>query len=169
MKQVCIISPDHEMSPAGNGKNSSKRALILRSLSLLTFFLAFVFVVQGQNTARDLGPRAGSPGAGNFITGLTPSQQDYFNDGQRRFQEVESVQSGANNGLGPTFNSNSCSSCHAQPAIGGTSPSVNPQIAVANLDGAANTIPSFITLNGPVREARFKFATRTQRKAHQHS
>jgi CxxC motif-containing protein (DUF1111 family) len=35
---------------------------------------------------------------------------------------------------------------------------VNPQIAVANLDGASNTIPSFITLNGPVREARFKFA-----------
>ncbi len=159
MNQDCLVSPDHEVSPAGNGKNSSKRALILRSLSLLTFFLAFVFVVQGQNTARDPGPRAGSSGTGNFITGLTPSQQDYFNDGQRRFQEVESVQNGANNGLGPTFNSNSCSSCHAQPAIGGTSPSVNPQIAVANLDGAANTIPSFITLNGPVREARFKLAT----------
>jgi cytochrome c peroxidase len=26
-------------------------------------------------------------------------------------------------GLGPTFNSNSCSSCHAQPALGGSSPS----------------------------------------------
>jgi CxxC motif-containing protein (DUF1111 family) len=35
---------------------------------------------------------------------------------------------------------------------------VNPQIGVASLDGANNSIPSFITLNGPVREARFKFA-----------
>ncbi len=59
---------------------------------------------------------------------------------------------------GPRFNSNSCSSCHAQPGIGGTSPAVNPQIAVANLDGANNSIPSFITLNGPVREVRFKLA-----------
>jgi hypothetical protein len=31
----------------------------------------------------------------------------------------------------------------------------NPQIAVATLDGARNTIPAFITQNGPVREARF--------------
>src|SRR5262249_37902724 len=54
-------------------------------------------------------------------------------------------------------------SCHAQPAAGGTSPAPfspqvpqpNPQTVVANLDGARNTIPSFITANGPVREARF--------------
>jgi CxxC motif-containing protein (DUF1111 family) len=145
--------------PAGNGGIGSKRTVILRSLSLIVFLLVFVYVVQGQNRAHDPGPRNGTAGAGNFIAGLTSSQQTYFLDGQTRFQEVESVQGGANNGLGPTFNSNSCSSCHGQPAVGGTSPSVNPQIAVANLDGASNTIPSFITLNGPVREARFKFAT----------
>jgi len=145
--------------PSSASKSNSKRALILRSLSLLTFFLAFVFAVQGQNTARDPGPRTGSPGAGSFIGGLTSSQQSYYADGQARFQNVESVQNGKNNGLGPTFNSNSCSSCHAQPSFGGSSPSVNPQIAVANLEGAANSIPTFITLNGPVREARFKLAT----------
>jgi CxxC motif-containing protein (DUF1111 family) len=145
--------------PAGNRSTGCGRTVILRSLSLIVFLLVFVFVVQGQNRAHDPGARTGTPGAGNFIAGLTSSQQSYFLDGQSRFQEVESVQNGANNGLGPTFNSNSCSSCHAQPAIGGTSPSVNPQIAVANLDGASNTIPPFITLNGPVREARFKFAT----------
>jgi CxxC motif-containing protein (DUF1111 family) len=143
----------------GNGDTRSKRPLILRSLSVLVFLLAFVFVVQGQNSARDPGPRTGTSGAGNFIAGLTSSQQTYFLDGQTRFQEIETVQNSANIGLGPTFNSNQCSSCHAQPAIGGTSPTVNPQIAVANLDGASNSIPSFITLNGPVREARFKFAT----------
>ncbi len=83
---------------------------------------------------------------------------DYFSNGLTRFQAIESVQNGANNGLGPTFNSDSCSSCHAQPSVGGTSPAVNPQIQIATADGATNSIPSFITLNGPVREARFKFA-----------
>ncbi len=158
MKSNLEVRPGNRGDAAGSTNVGSKRTLILRSLSILTLVLAFVFVVQGQNTARDPGPRTGSPGAGNFIAGLTSSQQSYFTDGQMRFQEIETVQNGTNNGLGPTFNSNSCSSCHAAPAFGGTSPSVNPQIAVANLDGAANTIPSFITLNGPVREARFKLA-----------
>jgi len=34
---------------------------------------------------------------------------------------------------------------------------VNPQIGDATADGAHNTIPSFITSSGPVREARFPF------------
>jgi CxxC motif-containing protein (DUF1111 family) len=80
----------------------------------------------------------------------------YFVDGQSRFAEIEGVTGGVHNGLGPTFNSNSCVSCHAFPAPGGTSPSVNPQIAIGTLAGASNTIPWFITSNGPVREARFK-------------
>jgi CxxC motif-containing protein (DUF1111 family) len=42
-----------------------------------------------------------------------------------------------------------------QPAVGGSSPRVNPQIAFATMNGATNTVPSFISLNGPVREARF--------------
>jgi CxxC motif-containing protein (DUF1111 family) len=49
----------------------------------------------------------------------------------------------------------SCSGCHAFPAIGGTSPANNPQIAMAVADGATNKVPRFITANGPVREARF--------------
>jgi CxxC motif-containing protein (DUF1111 family) len=159
MKTKIEVPPGNKGYAAENRPTRSKRTLIPRGLSLLIFLLAFVFVVQGQNSARDPGPRTGSPGAGNFIAGLTSSQQSYFTDGQTRFQNVETVQNSKNIGLGPTFNSNSCSSCHAQPALGGTSPAVNPQIAVANQDGAANTIPSFITLNGPVREARFKFAT----------
>src|ERR1700680_3026122 len=88
---------------AGNRDTQSKHALILRSFFLLIFLLAFVFGVQGPNPARDPGLRAGSPGAGNFVAGLTSSQRAYFMDGQTRFQEVESVQNGANNGLGPTF------------------------------------------------------------------
>ncbi len=68
-------------------------------------------------------------------------------------QQTQPRQNGA--GLGPDFNMNSCAGCHAQPAVGGTSPQTNPQIAVANLDGATNVVPSFIHANGPVREARF--------------
>ncbi len=57
--------------------------------------------------------------------------------------------------MGPRYNANSCSACHSQPAIGGTSPSANPEVALATLDGAQNAVPSFITQSGPIREARF--------------
>jgi CxxC motif-containing protein (DUF1111 family) len=82
----------------------------------------------------------------------------FFQDGLARFQEVETVSNSANVGLGPRFNSNQCSSCHAQPAVGGSGAAVNPQFQFVN-DGVApgNTIPSFITTNGPTREARFPF------------
>jgi hypothetical protein len=53
------------------------------------------------------------------------------------------------------MNLDSCSGCHSQPATGGTSPAVNPQVAFANSNGATNVIPSFITADGPVREVRF--------------
>src|SRR5207248_9132533 len=42
------------------------------------------------------------------------------------------------------------------PAPGGASPALNPQVAVAGKLGANNTLPSFITSDGPVREVRFK-------------
>jgi cytochrome c peroxidase len=58
-------------------------------------------------------------------------------------------------GLGTGFNMNICAGCHAQPAVGGSSPGLNPQVRVATLDGATNTVPSFIRANGPVRETRF--------------
>ena len=35
-------------------------------------------------------------------------------------------------------------------------PRRNPQFGIATAFGARNTVPSFITLNGPIREARFK-------------
>jgi hypothetical protein len=66
-------------------------------------------------------------------------------------------------GLGPGFNGNGCALCHAEPAVGGSSPGLNspvnpipnPQILLATLDGAANAVPAFIFPKGPVREARF--------------
>ena len=104
----------------------------------------------------DPGVRAGAPGAGAPLKGLTADETAFFQDGLTRFIEVEVVKGGKNNGLGPRFNSNQCMSCHSQPAIGGSSSAQNPSIAVATLNGAKNVVPWFITPNGPVREVRFK-------------
>jgi CxxC motif-containing protein (DUF1111 family) len=91
------------------------------------------------------------------LAGLTADELAFFQDGLARFSTVKVVVSatGDNSGLGPRFNSNQCSSCHLQPFVGGTSPAVNPLLAVAGADGATNTLPWFITQNGPIREARF--------------
>jgi CxxC motif-containing protein (DUF1111 family) len=112
---------------------------------------------------KDPGPRSGPASAGSYYPTLKAYEQTYFSNAQTVFQEVENVTGGPNVGLGPAFNSNSCSSCHAEPAIGGSSPGkmskinpvANPQIALAALDGAQNTVPSFISVDGPMREARF--------------
>jgi CxxC motif-containing protein (DUF1111 family) len=115
----------------------------------------------------DPGVRPGVPGAGGPLSGLSPAELAFFNHAATEiFPEVDSVSgtepahdglpAAAGSGLGPRFNMNSCAGCHAQPVSGGSSPPVNPQVAVATRYGATNTVPSFITLNGPVREARFK-------------
>jgi len=104
-------------------------------------------------TVRAPGFRSGPAGAGGFLPGLTRAEVAFFQAGRTAFLEVEGVK----DGLGPRFNLDSCSGCHAQPAIGGSSPSVNPQVTVATKAGATNIVPAFITTNGPVREARFKF------------
>jgi CxxC motif-containing protein (DUF1111 family) len=103
--------------------------------------------------ASDPGVRGGPAGAGGEIAGLTARQSEFFADGKADFEEVE----GVGDGLGPRMNLDSCAGCHTQPATGGTSPFVNPQVAFASKDGGTDTVPFFITLNGPVREARFKF------------
>lgn len=103
----------------------------------------------------DPGVRGGPPGVGGPLPGLGPPELAFFNAALAVFQEVDSV----SGGLGPRFNADSCAACHAQPAVGGTSPAVNPQVAVATSGGAQNAVPSFITLDGPVREARFVNAT----------
>jgi CxxC motif-containing protein (DUF1111 family) len=104
----------------------------------------------------DPGVRSGAPGAGGPLNNLTADENAFFQDGFARFAEIEVVSGGANDGLGPRFNSNQCLSCHAQPAPGGSSPAQNPLIQVATLNGAKNTIPWFIIPQGPIREARFK-------------
>jgi CxxC motif-containing protein (DUF1111 family) len=124
--------------------------------------LLMVGISIGAWAQRDPGPRPGPASAGGAYPTLNSNEQAFFSQAFQRFQEVDSV-TGASSGLGPTFNGNSCNMCHSQPAIGGSSPGLaspqnpapNPQVALANLAGATNFIPEFITPNGPVREARF--------------
>ncbi|PYS51468.1 MAG: thiol oxidoreductase [Acidobacteria bacterium] len=138
-----------------------KRRGVLRwpacAVSVLVLSLALGAAMQLPPT--DPGPRGGAPGVGGKIAGLTLKEGKFFDAGLDAFLEVQSVQgtiADTEEGLGPRFNLDSCGGCHSQPAIGGTSPSVNPQVAVANKNGATNTMPFFISINGPVREARFK-------------
>jgi CxxC motif-containing protein (DUF1111 family) len=99
----------------------------------------------------DPGVRGGPAGAGASVGGLTTAQQAFFTAAQARFNVIETVPAG----LGPGFNELSCGACHVSPAVGGSSPATNPQVTDANTLGATNVIPSFITANGPIREARF--------------
>jgi len=118
----------------------------------------------------DPGPRPGASGAGGPLPGLGTADVTFFNAARDIFTEIDSVSGGiageAGKGLGPTFNSNGCATCHAQPDVGGTSPhpslgqvmKKNPQVFLGALDrqaGHDQTVPSFITSDGPVREARF--------------
>jgi CxxC motif-containing protein (DUF1111 family) len=130
----------------------------------LALFLSLLFVLQAFAQV-DPGVRGGGAAAGAPLSSVAANNPvtilNFFNDAKTRFQEIDSVSgslAGENGfGLGPRFNSRSCAACHAQPAVGGTAPSVNPQVGDATAHGATNAIPSFITSSGPVREARFPF------------
>jgi CxxC motif-containing protein (DUF1111 family) len=106
----------------------------------------------GSNfNASDPGVRGGAAGAGAAFVDLTANQAAFFASGAADFASAEEV----DEGLGPRMNLDSCGGCHIQPALGGTSPFVNPQVAFAGKDGGTDKVPSFISANGPVREARF--------------
>jgi CxxC motif-containing protein (DUF1111 family) len=135
---------------------SAASIMMLASVSLSGSALAQNAAGTTVNTraprnAVDPGVRGGDPGAGGPLSGLSPVEQAFFNAATGTFAELETVPTG----LGPRFNLDSCGGCHAQPASGGSSPPTNPQVAVATAKGAGNVVPSFVTANGPVREARF--------------
>src|SRR5215469_10053574 len=138
-----------------SGRSVSRNPITI-SILLISFSLLAATVASAQS---DPGVRGGDPGAGSIIGGTSVQEKKFFENGLTRFEQTESVSgtiSGTGSGLGPRFNMDSCSGCHAQPAVGGTSPAVNPQVAVATKNRATNTVPFFISASGPVREARFK-------------
>jgi CxxC motif-containing protein (DUF1111 family) len=118
--------------------------------TLPAVLLAFSLALQAQS---DPGIRGGPPGAGQAIGGLTAGETDFFiNQGLAQFARAEGVA----DGLGPRFNLDSCGGCHLHPAVGGSSPPTNnPQVDRASIMAPGNAVPSFLSLNGPVREARF--------------
>ncbi len=125
--------------------------LVLASAGVCFLFFQIEIASSVGFLAIDPGVRVGPSGAGGPIAGLSDSEGKFFEAGLGDFAEAD----GTNEGLGPRMNLDSCSGCHLQPEVGGTSPFVNPQVAFANKMNATNTVPSFITANGPVREARF--------------
>jgi CxxC motif-containing protein (DUF1111 family) len=132
--------------------------------------LAIILTAGTCFAQRDPGVRGGPAGAGGTFTPIdntstagNQADQDFFLQTKLIFQEVVSV-SGTiagttGGGLGPAFNQNSCATCHAQPAIGGSSPAMNPQVInnFAHLDGASNPADTsqFLSATGPIREVRF--------------
>jgi len=108
-------------------------------------------------TAIDPGPRPLPASAGGFLPSLSANEQQIEPSITTEFNRVHDVivTSPTDGGLGPRFNSNSCASCHAYPAVGGSSPPSNPLFNVYHLNGATNTMPFFITSTGPILEGRF--------------
>ena len=134
-------------------KRSYMASLVIAAAAVASplVYLLQTSTVTAATTAQDPGVRGGPPAAGNPLPGLTQAQLALFNTAAAEFASEEAVA----DGLGPTMNLNSCKGCHVQPASGGSSPATNPQVAFATAAGADNVLPSFITLHGPVREARF--------------
>lgn len=98
--------------------------MALRGIACKTFSaILFLAVTSGVCTLAqtkpgpvDPGVRGGPAGAGSPLSGLTADETAFFQDGQARFADIEVVTGGANNGLGPRFNSNQCLSCQPSPA-----------------------------------------------------
>jgi CxxC motif-containing protein (DUF1111 family) len=108
-------------------------------------------------SATDPGPRPLPAAAGNFLSTLSANEQQIEASITTEFNRTHDVivTSPTDGGLGPRFSENSCASCHAYPAVGGSSPPNNPLFSIYTFNGAHNTMPSFITSTGPVLDARF--------------
>jgi len=136
--------------------------------------VAFILLGWAAGSAPALAAAAVDPGVraasatdtfGNPIPGLTADQTTLFFNGQETFKEVEQI----GDGLGPRFNLDSCVGCHSFPTHGGSAPAVNPQVALATAFGANNVVPTFLSTNGPIREAHLKFTANGVRDGGVHS
>lgn len=124
-------------------------AALLTATFVGVLMLQIDIALSGDPAARDPGLRRGTVDAGGILPGASLTQRRYFEVGREDFEEVETV----DDGMGPRMNLDSCGGCHSQPATGGTSPAVNPQKLFAS--GGADSVPSFVASDGPIREARF--------------
>lgn len=148
-----------------------------------------------RSRAKDPGPRPNpvSP-IPNSVHGLNTNEQALFNESLLRVSELEGtcdtcaqqpqgvppIDPDPKNpfsplklvnsaGMGPVFNADQCFICHFQPAIGGSSPAVNPATVIAHRLGGTNTVPSFEEPGGAFRETRFKYNSDGSRDGGVHS
>lgn len=145
--------------------------------------------------AADPGPRPNPATAiPNPVPGLNNNELALFNESLLRISELEGtcdtcaqqpqsvppVDPDPNNpfsplrlvnsaGMGPVFNADQCFICHSQPAIGGSSPRINPASVIAHRLGGTNSVPDFEKLTGAFRETRFKFNADGSRDGGVHS
>jgi CxxC motif-containing protein (DUF1111 family) len=134
----------------------SRTANALWPAVVLSSLCAAMVMLGASSGPIDPGVRTGSPGAGGEIAGMTSDQLAQFPGYQTVFHEVNNTVPNPV-GLGPGYDADGCTVCHAQPAQGGSSPAFNPLFKMYQLDGAQNVMPSFITTKGPVVNARSPF------------
>jgi CxxC motif-containing protein (DUF1111 family) len=163
---------------------SIKRPALL--IAVCGFFFAtslFGQINESHFKAKDPGPRPNpATTIPDPVPGLNPNELALFNESLLRVSELEGtcdtcgqqppnvppIDPDPKNpfsplklvnsaGMGPIFNADQCFICHFQPAIGGSSPAVNPANVVAHRLGGTNVVPAFEDPTGAFRETRFKF------------
>jgi len=177
--------------------SKSARRLLLASLTVALVLAPTVLTqnVSAEFKAKDPGPRPNPATAiPNPVPGLNANEAALFNESLLRVSELEGtcdtcaqqpqavppIDPDPKNpfsplklvnsaGMGPVFNADQCFICHSQPAIGGSSPAVNPANVIAHRLGGTNTVPDFEAPNGAFRETRFKFNTDGSRDGGVHS
>jgi hypothetical protein len=157
--------------------------------------LVMLPLAYAQVRAKDPGPRPNPASAiPNPVPGLNANELALFNESLLRVSELEGscdtcsqqppnvppVDPDPSNpfsplrlvnsaGMAPVFNADQCFICHFQPAIGGSSPAINPASVIAHRLGGTNVVPPFEDSNGAFRETRFKFKSDGSRDGGVHS
>ena len=119
--------------------SAARRTMFL--LLPLALLAVLSIATPGQKQAKDPGLRLGPPGAGQPLPGLTPIEQQMFDEGFQRTIQLEGICDDCSDltlgshidpaianlvtktnssGLGVRFNGDQCSACHNQPVVGGS-------------------------------------------------
>ena len=164
MKKLHVVPPGNTKRNSGEAPATPNRREVFAACFVFRFACSGQRLPsKGQRQSGKLGPgpdERGSGVAGNPIQGLTSQQLAFFQNGLSQFNEEEGVAlpSPGNGGLGPAFNSDSCGSCHSQPAPGGTSPNRKSPIPMLGKIRSSRSVSSwaaatksqfFVTADGP--------------------
>ncbi len=150
MQQGIPIPHPPLISPNPNHPN-----FVLNSNELALFLEGVKRAGQLESTCEGCSVPPTGVGDGNSVVGLGEIDPD--------FPQMHTN----SNGLGTRHNGDQCFICHAQPMLGGSGGFISPARGILAQNpsfdliphrfGKQNTVPSFITQFGPIREVRFKF------------